>query len=202
MDFAVVDMMTIFAIFKYVTFLWIFASAFMFLQASHAKLVSYNWIPQWKFYVDLAYTVFWQKPKSACSQWIFTRTQAYKVWCFLVKRLDCSHCVKKFGLSLWQEFLNLHDTKGMVSKLLVALIVIRNSAFFDRNLWNWKDMKTQTLTLFLVHNESSWAHVKTKKYGGKTFDCSHCDRKFGLLLWQEFLKFEDMKTQKVWCQNF
>ena len=42
MDFAVVDMMTIFAIFNYVTFLWNFASAFMFLQASHTKFVSYN----------------------------------------------------------------------------------------------------------------------------------------------------------------
>ena len=82
----------------------------------------------------------------------------------------------------------------MVSKLLVALIVIRNLAFFDRNLWNWKDMKTQTLTLFLVHNESSWAHVKTKKHGVKTFDCSHCDKKFGLLLWQEFLKYEGTKS--------
>ena len=30
------------------------------------------------------------------------------------------------------------DTKSMVSKLSVALIVIRNSAFFDRNFWNWK----------------------------------------------------------------
>ena len=70
----------------------------------------------------------------------------------------------------------------------------RNSAFFDRNFWNWKDMKTQTLTLFLVHNESSWAHVKTKKYGVKTFDCSHCVKKFSLLLWQEFLKYEDTKS--------
>ena len=48
----------------------------------------------------------------------------------------------------------------------------------------------------MVHNESSWAHVKTKKYGVKTFNCSHCDKKFGLSLWQEFLKFKDMKTQK------
>ena len=45
----------------------------------------------------------------------------------------------------------------------------------------------------MVHNESSWAHVKTKKHGVKTFDCSHCDKKFGLLLWQEFLIYEDTK---------
>ena len=36
--------------------------------------------------------------------------------------------------------------------------------------------------LFLVHNESSKAHVKTKREGVKIFDCSHCDKKFGLLL--------------------
>ena len=35
-------------------------------------------------------------------------------------------------------------------------------------------------SLFSVHNESSWAHLKTKKYIVKTFDCSHCDKKFGL----------------------
>ena len=40
--------------------------------------------------------------------------------------------------------------------------------------------------LFLVHNESSKPHVKTKREGVKIFDCSHCDKKFGLLLWQEF----------------
>ena len=149
MDFAVVDMMTIFAIFKYVTFLWSFTSAFMFLQASHAKLVSYNWIPQWKFYVDLAYTVFWQKPKSACLQWIFTRTRA---------------------------------KKGMVS---IALL-IKYFCFCGMTLWSWVSCLA---IIFFVCNESSWAHVKTKKFGVKTFDCSHCDKKFGLLLWQEFLKF-------------
>ena len=36
---------------------------------------------------------------------------------------------------------------------------------------------------------------KDKKYGVKTFDCSHCYKKFGLLLWQEFLKFEGMKFE-------
>ena len=51
----------------------------------------------------------------------------------------------------------------MVSRVLVALIVIRNLAFFDRNFWNWK----------------KWRH---KKYGVKTFSCSHCDNKFGLFL--------------------
>ena len=55
-------------------------------------------------------------------------------------------------------------------------------------------MFVSLLTLFLVHTESSWAHVKTKKYGVKTFDCSHCYKKFGLLLWQEFLKYEDTKS--------
>ena len=35
-------------------------------------------------------------------------------------------------------------------------------------------------SFFSVHNESSWAHLKTKKYIVKTFDCSHCDKKFGL----------------------
>ena len=68
------------------------------------------------------------------------------------------------------------------SRLLIALIVIRNSAFYcDRNFWNLK----------------TWRH---KKYGVKTFSCSHCDKKFGLF-WQEFLKLEDMKTQTVLCQN-
>ena len=50
------------------------------------------------------------------------------------------------GISeIWRH----EDTKSMVSKLLVALIVIRNSAFFDRNFWNWK----------------TWRH---KQYGVKT----------------------------------
>ena len=58
----------------------------------------------------------------------------------------------------------------------------KNSAFYcDRDFWNLK----------------TWRH---KKYGVKTFSCSHCDKKFGLF-WQEFLKLEDMKTQTVWCQN-
>ena len=55
-------------------------------------------------------------------------------------------------------------------------------------------MFVSLLTLFLVHTESSWANVKTKKYGVKTFECSHCYKKFGLLLWQEFLKYEDTKS--------
>ena len=85
------------------------------------------------------------------------------------------------GISeIWRH----EDTKSMVSKLLVALIVIRNSAFFDRNFWNWKDMKTQTLTLFLVHNESSWA--RQKRIGARLLialivirnSAFYCDRNF------------------------
>ena len=63
-------------------------------------------------------------------------------------------------------------------------------------------MFVSLLTLFLVHTESSWANVKTKKYGVKTFECSHCYKKFGLLLWQECLKFEDMKTQNYGVKTF
>ena len=79
--------------------------------------------------------------------------------------------------SLWVH----KETKSMESKLFIALIMIRNSAFFDKNFWNFK----------------TWIH---KKYGVKTFYCSHCEKKFSLF-WQQFLKFQDMKTKKVWCQN-
>ena len=62
--------------------------------------------------------------------------------------------------------------KSMESRLLIALIVIRNLAFYcDRNFWNLKT-------------------CRHKKYGVKTFSCSYCDKKFGLF-WQEFLKLEE-----------
>ena len=86
------------------------------------------------------------------------------------------------NLIVHNESLWVHKkTKSMESKLLIALIMIRNSAFFDRNFWNFK----------------TWRH---KNYGVKTFYCSHCEKKFSLF-WQQFLKFQDMKTKKVWCQN-
>ena len=62
------------------------------------------------------------------------------------------------------------------SKLLIALIVIRNSAFFVTEI------------------SEIWTYEDTKRRA-TTFDCSHCDKKF-VLFWQGFLKFEDMKTQK------
>ena len=58
------------------------------------------------------------------------------------------------------------QVKTKKSRLLIALTVIKNSAFYcDRDFWNLK----------------TWRH---KKYGLKTFSCSHCDKKFGLF-WQE-----------------
>ena len=134
---------------------------------------------QWKFYVDLGYSQCSDKNQSwlftmnldvirnsvgfFCwsTLWVsciainclFTMSLHEHMWRQKkhgVKTFDCSHCVKKFGLFLWQEFLNLHeDTKGMVSKLLIALIVIRNLAFFDRNFWH-----------------------RHKKYGAKSANCS------------------------------
>ena len=56
-------------------------------------------------------------------------------------------------MTIWRH----EDTKSMVSKSFIALILIRNSSFFD--------------------NLKTWRH---KKYGVKTFYCSHCDKHFGL----------------------
>ena len=57
-------------------------------------------------------------------------------------------------------------------------------------------------SLFSVHNESSWAHLKTKKYIVKTIDCSHCDKEFGLFLWQECLKLKTRIHKKYGVKTF
>ena len=66
-----------------------------------------------------------------------------------VKIFDCSHCDTKFGLlfcdrNLWN--LKTWRHKNMVSKLFIALIVIRNLAFYFVTgiLWNlqtWRHKK-------------------------------------------------------------
>ena len=112
--------------------------------------------------------------------------------------------------------MSLHEhmwrQKSLESRLLIALIVIRNSAFYcDRNFWNLLEdsmVPKLLIALIVIRNlafncDRNFWNLKTcrhKKYGVKTFSCSHCDKKFGLF-WQEFLKLEDMKTQTVWCQN-
>ena len=52
-----------------------------------------------------------------------------------VKTFDCSHYDKKFGFFFTgiSEISRHEDTKIMVSKLFIALIVKRNLAFFDSN---------------------------------------------------------------------
>ena len=80
---------------------------------------------------------------SKCNQWFplffywsFMKSQkTEETWRrkkYDVKIFDCSHCDTKFGLlfcdrNLWN--LKTWRHKNMVSKLFIALIVIRNSAF-------------------------------------------------------------------------
>ena len=123
----------------------------------------------------------------------------------------------------------------MVSKLLVALIVIRNSAFFDRNFWNWKtwrhkhkhyfwftmslhehmwrqkSMESRLLIALIVIRNSAfycdrnfwnlktWRH---KKYGVKTFDCSHCDKKFGLFCVRNVWNWRHEDTESMVSKLF
>ena len=96
------------------------------------------------------------------------------------------------------EICRHEDTKNMVSKLFIALIVISNLAFLWHNFMKFQDTKIMVSKLLIALHLKTWRH---KKYGVKTFYCSHCDKKF-ILFWHSFLKFEDIKTQKVWCQIF
>ena len=125
-----------------------------------------------------------------------------------------------------RNFWNLLED-SMVPKLLIALIVIRNLAFFDRNFWHghkkdgaksvncsWCNKKfcgffcwstlwswVSCLAIIFLFTTSLHEHMwRQKKHGDKTFDCCHCDKKFGLLLWG--ISEICMKTQKVLCQNF
>ena len=120
---------------------------------------------------------------SKCNQWFplvfywsFMKSQkTEETWRrkkYDVKIFDCSHCDKKFGLlfcdrNLWN--LNTWRHKNMVSKLFIALIVIRNSAFY-----------------FVTGFHEIWTQ-NTQNNGVKTFCCSHCDKHFSLF-WQKFLE--------------
>ena len=96
------------------------------------------------------------------------------------KSVNYSWCNKKFCVFCWSTLwtwvsclaiiflftMSLHEhmwrQKSMESRLLIALFVIRTSAFYcDRSFWNLKT-------------------CRHKKHGVKTFSCSHCDKKFGL----------------------
>ena len=113
--------------------------------------------------------------------WSFSKKLEEIFHCISMQRKDTLKLSANFLLSHYFWFtMSLHKhlwrQKGMESRLLIALIVIRNLAFYcDRNFWNLKT-------------------CRHKKHGVKTFSCSHCYKKFGLF-WQEFLKLEDMKTQ-------
>ena len=154
------------------------------------------------------------------------------------KSINCSYCVFcKFCFFLWKDTLKLSANvlfsfflftmrlhkhmwrqKSMESRLLIALIVIRNSAFYcDRNVWNlktWRHKKYGVKTFDCSHcdkkfglfcdknvwNLKTWIH---KKYGVKTFDCSHCDKKFSLTPsnynWKKIVSEETWNKMK--CSN-
>ena len=76
-------------------------------------------------------------------------------------------------MTLWRH----DDTKNMVSKLFIALIVISNLAFLWHNFMKFHDTKIMVSKLLIALHLKTWRH---KKYGVKTFYCSHCDKKFGL----------------------
>ena len=70
----------------------------------------------------------------------------------------------------------------MVSRLLIALIVIRNSAFVVTGMYEilihegTKSMVSRPLILIVIKNSAFFVTGMSE--------------------------IEDMKTQKVWCQNF
>ena len=91
------------------------------------------------------------------------------------------------------------SSQGHGQKRIVPIaLLIKYFCFCGMTLWSWVSCLA---IIFFVRNESSWAHVKTKKFGVKTFDCSHCDKKFGLLLWQKFLKFA-LRHKKYGAKTF
>ena len=147
---------------------------FQFLLKLHQKSRNKS---IWEEYVVLVLA-------SKCNQWFplvfywsFMKSQkTEETWRrkkYDVKIFDCSHCDKKFSAFYFvtgiDEIWRNEDTKSMMSKFLIALIVIRNSAFY--------------FVTGILWNLQPWRH---KKYGVKTFYCSHCDKHCGLF-WQKFL---------------
>ena len=116
-----------------------------------------------------------------CSSFEDMKTQ--KVWCQNFWLLSLWWEIHPF-LTYFSEIWRHKNTKSMVSNLLIALIVIRNSAFLWHDFMKFQDTKIMVSKLLITLHLKIWRH---KKYGVKTFYCS---------------SFEDMKTQKVWCQNW
>ena len=116
--------------------------------------------------------------------------------------------VIKYGLNrVFREPLISLKMLQWQSKLLIALIAKRNSAFIVTEI------------------SEIWTLSRHKKCGVKTFYCSHCNKKFVLFLtiWRHedtksmvsklfialilirsssFLTIWRHDTQKIWCQNF
>ena len=151
MDFAVVDMMTIFAIFKYVKFLHLPSCFFRHPTQNLYLITEYpneNFTSTWLiqcFDKNQNLLVHNESSQGHGQKKNGANCSSYQVFLFLWNdtlklSIFFSHY---FFCSQWVFMSTCEDKESMESRLLIALIVLRNSAFWhcDRNFWIC--MKTQ-----------------------------------------------------------